>query len=237
MARTSGLFVTGTDTGVGKTVVARCIIQALRELNVDVAAMKPVETGVGRDGPADALALAESTDHSEPLELICPLRLELPAAPSVAAADVGSPLDLSTLREAWSTLQGRHEFVVVEGAGGLLVPLRENFDMADLALEMHLPLVVVARASLGTINHTLLTLREAQRRGLVVLGIIFSHGAGALSTADQKNFESLKVSLGDLVLGEVGFLEDPRQLEKGLLEGAKLWERIQSLDASPKIAS
>ena len=162
MSKLAGLFVTGTDTGVGKTVVARAIIQALRAEGVDVGAMKPVETGVGRDGPADALALATATDHSEPLELICPLQFELPAAPSVAAADAQSPLRLEAVRSAWRTLQSRHEVMVVEGAGGLLVPLMENFDMADLALEMGLALVIVARPALGTINHTLLTIREAE---------------------------------------------------------------------------
>ena len=226
-----GLFVTGTDTGVGKTVVACGLIQALRAEGVDVAAMKPVETGVGRDGPADALALATAMGLSEPLELICPLRFELPAAPSVAAADARSPLDLKEVRSAWQTLQGRHEFVVVEGAGGLLVPLRDDFDMADLALEMRLPLVVVARPALGTINHTLLTIREAERRGVGLLGVIFSHGERRLSAADQKNFEALKQTLGEAVLGEIGFLESPTEMPQEMLDPKAILERIRKFDA------
>lgn len=237
MPRTPGLFVTGTDTGVGKTIVARGLIQALRAQGLDVAAMKPVETGVGRDGPADALALANATDHSEPLELICPLQFELPAAPSVAAADAQSPLHLETVRSAWQALQSRHEFVVVEGAGGLLVPLMANFDMGDLALEMRLPLVVVARPALGTINHTLLTIREAKRRGLGLLGVIFSHAERNLSAADQKNFDALKDSLGNTVLGEVPFLEGPAELPKGVIDPAALFDRIKQFDAKNDVAS
>lgn len=237
MSKLAGLFVTGTDTGVGKTVVARAIIQALRAEGVDVAAMKPVETGVGRDGPADALALATATDHSEPLELICPLQFELPAAPSVAAADAQSPLRLEAVRSAWRTLQSRHEVMVVEGAGGLLVPLMENFDMADLALEMGLALVIVARPALGTINHTLLTIREAERRGLGVLGVIFSHGARKLSTADQKNFEALKDYLGEGVLGEVPYLVNPGEIPQAVLNPKAIIRRIQSFDAENLSAS
>lgn len=237
MSKLPGLFVTGTDTGVGKTVVARAIIQVLRAEGVDVGAMKPVETGVGRDGPADALALAKATDHSEPLELICPLQFELPAAPSVAAADAQAPLHLEAARSAWQTLKSRHAFMVVEGAGGLLVPLMDNFDMADLALEMRLALVVVARPALGTINHTLLTIREAERRGLTVLGVIFSHGERVLSAADQKNFDALKDTLGDQVLGEVPFLVRPAEIPPSLLDAKTLLQRIQDCDAPNLSAS
>ena len=226
MARPAGLFVTGTDTGVGKTVVAQAIIAALAQLDLDVAAMKPVETGVGPNGPEDAQALAKAIRHSEPLDVICPLQFSLPAAPLVAAEDAQRPLEVGKIREVWKQIRERHDFVVVEGAGGLLVPLVEDLDMAGLASEMELPIVIVARAALGTINHTQLTLREADRRGLEVLGVVFSHQAGPLSEADQKNFAALKKSLGPLVIGEIPFLANPENINPDLLNGPNLWKRL-----------
>ena len=227
MARPAGLFVTGTDTGVGKTVVAQAIIGALAELDLDVAAMKPVETGVGPNGPEDAQALAKAIRHSEPLDVICPLQFSLPAAPLVAAEDAQQPLEVGKIREAWKQIRERHDFVVVEGAGGLLVPLIDDLDMAGLASEMEIPIVIVARAALGTINHTLLTLREAKRRALEVVGVVFSHQAGPLSDADQKNFAALKKSLGPLVIGEIPFLSHPETVAPDLLDGPDLWKRLE----------
>ena len=226
MARPAGLFVTGTDTGVGKTIVAQAIIGALAQLNLDVAALKPVETGVGPNGPEDAQALAKAIRHSEPLEVICPLQFSLPAAPFVAAEDAQQPLEVRKIRDAWNQIRERHDFVVVEGAGGLLVPVTDDLDMAGLAAELELPIVIVARAALGTINHTRLTLREAERRGLEVIGVVFSHQAGPLSDADQKNFAALKKSLGPLVVGEIPFLSDPAKVSPDLLDGAEIWDRL-----------
>ena len=226
MARPAGLFVTGTDTGVGKTIVAQAIIGALAQLNLDVAALKPVETGVGPNGPEDAQALAKAIRHSEPLEVICPLQFSLPAAPFVAAEDAQQPLEVRKIRDAWNQIRERHDFVVVEGAGGLLVPVTDDLDMAGLAAELELPIVIVARAALGTINHTRLTLREAERRGLEVIGVVFSHQAGPLSDADQKNFAALKKSLGPLVVGEIPFLSDPAKVGPDLLDGAEIWDRL-----------
>jgi len=156
----AGVFVTGTDTGVGKTVVATALVTALRERGVDVGVMKPCETGVGPDGPLDALALAAAAGEPDPIDAVCPWPLPVPAAPSVAAALAGRPLDLDAIGRAYRALAGRHAFTVVEGAGGLLVPIHEEASMADLAAGLDLPLLVVVRTALGTINHTLLTLAE-----------------------------------------------------------------------------
>jgi dethiobiotin synthetase len=200
---TRGVFVTGTDTGVGKTVVSCAILRALRARGVDAIGMKAMETGVGEAGPLDAIALAEAGGHDEPLELVCPQRFALPAAPNVAARHEGRTVDLSCVEEAFATLAARHDFVLVEGAGGLLVPTRDGRDMADLALLLALPVVVVARARLGTINHTLLTLAESARRGLRVAGVVISHGVGRLSEADRSNLDHLRGALGERLVGEV----------------------------------
>lgn len=198
-----GVFVTGTDTGVGKTVVACAIVRALRARGVEVGAMKPVETGVGPEGPLDAAALRAAAGDADPLERVCPARFALPAAPTVAAAAEGRRVDLAAVRAGFAALRERHDWLVVEGAGGLLVPAAEGVTMADLAAEWALPLLVVARAALGTINHTLLTLEAAERRGLPLAGVVVSHAGGVLSEADAANLSALRAALGDRLLGEV----------------------------------
>jgi dethiobiotin synthetase len=203
----TGCFVTGTDTGVGKTVVGCAIVRTLRARGVDVAVRKPIETGVGPDGPLDARALREAAASREPLDAICPVALPLPAAPSVAAADADHDIALEPLLEGVRAAIASHAFTLVEGAGGLLVPVSAGYTMADLARDLGLPLVVVARARLGTLNHTRLTLEAARARGLHVAGVVVSHVDGPLSDADAKNLAWLRHELGTLVVGEIPPLE------------------------------
>lgn len=215
MSTGRGFFVTGTDTGVGKTVVACTLVGALREAGRDVGVMKPAETGVGAGGPLDALALREAAGSTDALDEVCPVQLALPAAPSVAAADEGASVDLARIRKAFDALAARHDCMVVEGAGGLLVPLAPGFTMADLAAELTLPVLLVARAALGTINHTLLSLEAIEGRGLSLAGVVVSHAGGALSDADAKNLAALREALGPRLLGEVPPLDAPEAAEPG----------------------
>ena len=198
-----GFFVTGTDTGVGKTVVACTLVRRLRAAGRDVGVMKPAETGVGPDGPKDAIALREAAGVKDTLDEVCPVQLAVPAAPSVAADAEDRVIDVSHLRAGFEMLAARHECMVVEGAGGLLVPIVPGYTMADLANEIGLPLLVVARSALGTINHTLLTLEAAERRGLEVAGVVVSHATGVLSDADRMNLQALRASLGHRLVGEI----------------------------------
>jgi len=221
-----GLFVTGTDTGVGKTLVACALVRGLRARGLDVGVMKPVETGVGDGGPLDARALREAAGVHDPLELVCPFALALPAAPTVAAAAEGRAIDLDAIRRAFATLAARHECMVVEGAGGLLVPLVGVASMADLAGELGLPLLVVARASLGTINHTLLTLEIARARALRLAGVVISHSGGALSAADAANLGALRDALGDALLGEVPALRSGEAPPPGAIDLDAVWRRL-----------
>ena len=198
-----GFFVTGTDTGVGKTVVACALLRGLRARGVDVGALKPIETGVGAGGPLDALALREAAGVNDALDTICPQQFALPAAPTVAAAAEGRRVELAPVRRAFAALAARHACVVVEGAGGLLVPAAEGVSMADLARELGLPVLVVARASLGTINHTLLTLEAVAARGLALAGVVISHGPVPISAADGENLAALRAELGARLVGEI----------------------------------
>lgn len=173
-----GIFITGTDTGVGKTLVAAGLVRALRARGLDAGAMKPVASG-GRRTPQgliseDAELLQKAGGLSDPLEIINPLCLELPLAPSVAAELSGVEIHLGKIREAYETLRRQHRFLVVEGVGGLLVPIRGEYLVADLAREMGLPLVIVSRPGLGTINHTLLTIAAARSHGLEIRGFIIN---------------------------------------------------------------
>ena len=172
---TRGLFVVGTDTGVGKTTVAACIVRALRERQVTVGAYKPVVSGA-EPGPVwrDVEILSAACDDLFPGERICPQRFQAPLAPPVAARLEGSQVNAALLREGAVWWQGRVDALIIEGAGGLLTPLTDSETVADLACDLGYPLLVVARAGLGTLNHTLLTLEAARHRNLSVAGIVLN---------------------------------------------------------------
>jgi dethiobiotin synthetase len=197
------LFVTGTDTDVGKTVVSTAVVRGLRARGLDVGAMKPAETGVDERGPLDAQALRAATGDADPLELVCPFQFALPAAPTVAASAEGRGGDPAEVRRVCARPGVRPDLVVVEGAGGLLVPLAGDVDMAGLAGALDLPVLVVARAALATINHSLLTVSELERQGLECVGVVVSHAGGVLSDADAANLGDLRRLLGDRLLGEI----------------------------------
>ena len=165
-----GVFVTATDTGAGKTAVTAGIAALLRRRGVDVGVFKPVSSG----GTADARFLTEAAGVTDALELVNPVRLAAPLSPNVAAELEGRQVPLEPIDDAYSRLTRLHDIILVEGVGGLLVPIRDDFLVADLARRLDLPLLVVARAALGTINHTLLTLEAAQRRNQKVIGVVYN---------------------------------------------------------------
>jgi dethiobiotin synthetase len=185
------VFVTGTDTGCGKTTVACALARDARAAGLRVRVLKPVETGCEPDA-ADARALAEAAGDDRPLDALCPYRLALPAAPEIAARHESVELDLERVAQAFEAATRDADLVVVEGAGGLLVPITASSDMADLVSQLRLPVLLVARASLGTINHTRLSLEAAAARGLDVVALVFSHTTPALSRADRANLDLLE---------------------------------------------
>lgn len=205
----TGVFVTGTDTGCGKTAVAVALCRAARAAGLTVRALKPIETGCEeRNGellPSDAIALARAAGDESPLDRLCPYRLALPAAPLAAAAHAGIEIEPERIEQAFAEAAREADLVVVEGAGGLRVPLRRDLDMAGLAARLRLPLVVVARARLGTINHTLLTLDVAAARGLRVAGVVINHTEPELPAGDRCNLQLLRAQLPVPELAELGF--------------------------------
>ena len=204
-----GLFVTGTDTGVGKTVVSAAIALALKARGVDVGVVKPVQTG---DGDAETLRrLAELQDSPEQ---IAPFSFAAPLAPLVAARLEGRALDLDAVVSA-ARLSSR-ELTLVEGVGGLLCPMGPDWTIADLAARLALPLLIVARAGLGTVNQSLLTVREAHRLGLEVAGVVLN---GTVDESTATNAELIESFGGVPVLAEVPWLE-----------GAITSDRLRGLD-------
>ncbi len=170
------ILVTGTDTGVGKTFVTYNMALALREAGVKVACFKPVETGV-EDLPLDGKLLASATGQN--LEEVVPVRYRLPLSPYSAQLEGEEALSLTYLRERFEELRERYDVVLVEGAGGIAVPLTKGYTYANLAADWGLELVIVARAGLGTLNHTFLTVFYAGSMGLRIRGVVLNRFSGA----------------------------------------------------------
>ena len=182
------LFVAGTDTGVGKTHVATALCRTLRKQGLRVAVFKPAETGCeDLSKPPDALALREAADCAEPLELVCPYRLREPLAPAVAARREAVSIDLRVIGRCLAELRSRSDVVVAEGAGGLLVPFAEGVLTADWLEAADLPVLLVGRLGLGTINHTLLSARYLRNRGIPLLGTILSASEPVAGPAEETN--------------------------------------------------
>lgn len=182
-----GLFVTGTGTGVGKTIVTSSLALYLRNCGVDVGVLKPLETGVTdikKPGP-DGELLRWAAANTDPVENVCPYRFETPAAPATASRVEHRPVRYSELVENAKKLISRHEFTLVEGAGGLMVPIAGGFLISDLVKDLGLPLLVVADARLGAINHTLMTLLAARYFELEIAGYIINRMPEQASIAEE----------------------------------------------------
>ncbi len=171
-----GCFVTGTDTGVGKTAVACALADRLRRTGIAVGVMKPVETGVSGEAPldSDGLKLREAAQVGDAIDLISPYRYRDPVAPLAAARREARPVDMQVIRRAFAELSARHEFLVVEGVGGVLVPVADSASVRDIMMALGLPVVVVARAELGGINHARLTLGALREVGLAPMALVLN---------------------------------------------------------------
>jgi dethiobiotin synthetase len=173
-----GLFVTGTDTDVGKTVIAAGLAGVFKKKGLKVGVMKPIQTGGIKKSrkliSLDIELMIKTSGISEDINLLNPYCMEPPVAPLVASQITGINLDIKKILSAYTELKSRYEIVIVEGAGGLLVPILNNYLMIDLIKDLGLPILIVARPSLGTINHTLLTIRQAQTYGIHVIGVIIN---------------------------------------------------------------
>jgi dethiobiotin synthetase len=207
-----GIFITGTDTGVGKTFFACGLAALLKKSGYKVGVMKPAETGCGQDDgklvPQDAVALQEASGCTAPLVKICPYQFREPLAPSVAADREGTRIDIDRLMNLYNEINAAYDITIVEGAGGLLVPLLPSYTYADFAKVLKLPLIIVAANKLGMINHLLLTLEHASCKGLSVLGYVLNQVESQPSLAAETNREALVSLTGVPCMGEVPYIED-----------------------------
>ncbi|MBC8286045.1 MAG: dethiobiotin synthase [Nitrospinae bacterium] len=208
-----GYFITGTDTGVGKTIVTACLATLFKSRGEDVGVMKPIETGVNPEcsssANSDAKFLMEVTGTQDPLEYVCPFRLKMPASPYQAARFEGKELDPEKILERFRALQSKHSMMLVEGVGGLLVPITRRYNVVDLALQMGLPLIIVSRFQIGTLNHTLLTINAARQHGLKIKGVILnSSNEGELNAVEADQGSLIKEFSDVPILGTCPYIND-----------------------------
>ncbi|HUI45764.1 MAG TPA: dethiobiotin synthase [Nitrospirota bacterium] len=207
-----GVFITGTDTGIGKTYVAAGIARSLVRMGVNAGVMKPVETGcrrqAGRLIPRDAMQLMKASNARDALALINPYRFQKPLAPLVAAEFEGAQIRTGKIVKAYHELARKHEFMIIEGAGGIMVPLQQNYTYRELARDMGLPVLIVARPGLGTINHTLLTVASLNEKGLDIAGIVINHARrGKTGLAEKTNPVLIEKMCGVAILGILSYRE------------------------------
>jgi dethiobiotin synthetase len=219
----TAFFVTGTDTGVGKTYVTRALLYATRQRGLSAAGMKPVAAGVEVDGRnEDVVQLMAASSIQPPVALVNPFLYDPPIAPHIAAREAGRPIDVAVIQQTFTQLQMLVDVVWVEGAGGFLVPLNAQQDTADLARTLGLPVVLVVGMRLGCLNHALLTAEAIERRGLTLAGWVANRIDPAMARFEA-NLETLQTRLNMPLLGIIPFGTDPAQaaplLELSLLPG------------------
>ena len=192
-----GLFITGTDTGVGKTVIAGAIAQWFARRGVPVAVCKPIATGCARRREGlvseDAEFLASCADARHSLEQICPQRYAEPLAPAVAAQRANEPVDWPRIDRSLQQMCAGSGVMIVEGVGGVAVPLGEQTTLLHMAHWLRLPAIIVARAGLGTINHTLLTIGALRSAGVEVAGVVINrYPAENAGLAEETNADAIE---------------------------------------------
>jgi dethiobiotin synthetase len=206
-----GIFITGTDTGVGKTLVTAALALHLKNRGLAVGVMKPIETGVlpARAARSDAARLRSIIESEETLGAICPYSFELPVAPLAAAQAEGQTINPETIKKVYRLLSGRYDCMVVEGIGGVHVPVTHSSTVMDLIKQLRLPVVVVGRSGLGGINHALLTVEALRRRKIHIIALVLNrtHSVrSALARAQERStIETLRQQAGVPVLGPLPY--------------------------------
>lgn len=189
----SSLFITGTDTEVGKTVVTAILGLAYQQHGIDVGYFKPVQSGAKGFIPPDAMFCQEILSLKSSPQELCAYIFEPPVSPHLAARWANTEIDPMYIKTCYKNLKKKYKVLLVEGAGGLLVPLTKGFFMRDLVKLLDLPLVIVARPSLGTINHTLLTIECARNSGIEILGVIINRAPLEPDPVVEDNIKSIAI--------------------------------------------
>ncbi len=224
-----GLFVTGTDTGVGKTVISAALIKAANLLGLRAGGMKPIETGCLKKGdiliPSDGMFLKTVAHMEENIKNISPYCFENPLAPLPASEIEGIDIDLNNIKNVFIYLTEKYDVLIVEGIGGLLVPIKKNYFVIDLVKNFELPLIIVSRPGLGTLNHTMLTVNCAVREGLHVAGIIINYSnPPEFNLAEETNPHVIEKICNVPIIGIFPYLKDleSNSIEKAVVKNLNL---------------
>jgi len=202
MRKQAPIYITATDTGVGKTVTTAVLGALLLQAGRTVGVLKPVQCAGD-----DAKRLKEILDLADDLSVINPIFAKEPLSPHLALKRAGKKFEAAKIKKALSLLQSQYDQVLIEGAGGLMVPLTDKYYNADLIRDLNAEVIIVSRLGLGTINHTLLTIEQAKAKGLTIRGIIFSQAKkGRLSIAEQTNPAEIQRLSGVRVIGIIPYL-------------------------------
>jgi dethiobiotin synthetase len=198
--------VTGTDTGVGKTIATGVLALCLRAHGLNAGVMKPIETGIRAGVLSDSDWLISVAPSPVPLEMVALYRLRAPAAPLIAAEAEDLLIDVQRIVSAYEALAARHDCMLIEGVGGVMVPLAPDLLVLDLIHQLRLPVLIVARSGLGSINHTLLTVECLKRRDIPIVGILFNNPTAPPDNADGR--ETIRMVLqwtGLRLIGELPY--------------------------------
>ena len=211
----NGIFITGTDTGVGKTVLTGLLARYLLTAGYSTITQKWIQTGCDTFPPDIAAHLELAPANEQPLEDICPYRFAFPASPHLAAANENTQIDAAKITDSFNKLAAQFDFVLVEGIGGILVPYNSQSLVVDIAADLALPLVIVAKNRLGAINHTLLTIEAAKARGMRILGIVFNESEKEESPLIAEDNPKIIADLtSETVLGVLPWSADKNALIK-----------------------
>ncbi|MDF0674855.1 MAG: dethiobiotin synthase [Nitrospira sp.] len=208
---THGVFITGTDTGVGKTLVSAALALHLKKRGLTVGVMKPIETGVsaGSEARSDAARLRAIIESEETLGAICPYSFGLPVAPLAAAQSEGQTIDPNTIKKVYRLLSGRYDCMVVEGVGGVHVPVTTRSNVMDLIKQLRLAVVVIGRSGLGGINHALLTVEALRRKKIRMVALVLNRThpvRSALARVQERStIEILRKQSGIAVIGPLPY--------------------------------
>lgn len=213
-------FITGTDTGVGKTVVTAAIVSSLRKRGIDVGVMKPIASGLAQKAgfrSSDAELLIESAGVTDKEDLVNPVFLPLPVSPYDATKMLNLKVDMKIVYERFEELRRAHQMLFVEGIGGIMTPITRDLFVADMIKQMGLDAIVVTRATLGTINHTVMTAQICKKYQIPVRGLVINHFDEKGGPAEKNAPSTLHEVTGIPVLGTIPFVKDyqrPKDMEE-----------------------
>jgi len=217
----SGYFITGTDTGVGKTIVSAAILRTFIKKGLKVGAMKPIETGcLNKDGvllPSDGMFLRDMAEMNDSLDIVTPVKFETPVSPLVASRLEDMEIDLERVFKAFENLKKKYDYLIVEGVGGLMVPILKEqkkkaekvYLVRDLIKNMELEVIIVTRPTLGTINHTLLTVEALKSKKIPIKGFIINYSTKVKNDISEKTNPDILNELLDInFLGILPYLNE-----------------------------